>query len=119
MPFSRKSFYKIFQFLVPLSIYASLVFLPFPQEHFKWGIPLIETGFPIFACVIYFLSARKENWLAKAIRLTIILASCSFYLLKLWDKASSTPSAILGLLPWADASTYYTDAIRLLEGGLF
>jgi hypothetical protein len=40
-------------------------------------------------------------------------------LLRLWETAESTWNIVLVLLPWADATDYYFDVNRLLQGGLF
>jgi hypothetical protein len=37
----------------------------------------------------------------------------------IWDGGFSSMFAIGGLLPWSDASSYYGDALRLLEGDMF
>jgi len=68
--------------------------------------------------VLVFFTLQQKNWVWKYIGLFLTLAAFLLPLLRLWQTAESTWNIVLGLLPWMDATGYYTDANRLLDGGL-
>jgi len=51
--------------------------------------------------------------------LALVLGMFGLSLVGLWSAGESTSTIISGLLPWSDASKYYLDALRLLDGGSF
>ena len=100
-------------------LYGTLFFLPLPPQIKKQGIFLTDEFLLLLLLALVFLTYRQTGWGAKYLRLGLILIAFTLPLLRLWETAQSTWNIVLGLLPWADATEYYFDANRLLNGGLF
>jgi hypothetical protein len=100
-------------------LYAILFLLPLPLQIRKQGIFLTDEFLLFLLLALVFFSYRQQGWGAKYLRLGLVLIAFTLPLLRLWETAESTWNIVLGLLPWADATEYYFDANRLLNGGLF
>jgi hypothetical protein len=70
-----------------------------------------------FAVLLYPVF-RRSGWWEDLVSLAITLMFFALPLSGLWNSGYSNGSTISGLLPFSDASNYYMDANRLLEGGL-
>ena len=71
----------------------------------------------LFAVLLYSLF-RRSGWWEDLGGLAVTLVLFALPLSGLWNSGYSNGSTIGGLLPWSDASAYYADANRLLEGGM-
>ena len=100
-------------------LYGAVFLLPLPPQFKRQGIFVVDELILLLLLALVFLTYRQPGWGAKYLRLGIILISFTLPLLRLWETGESTWNIVLGLLPWADATQYYFDASRLLEGGLF
>ncbi len=106
--------------LAGISIAYGVVFLlPLPPQFKRQGIFLVDELILLLLLALVFLTYRQPGWGANYLRLGIILIAFTLPLLRLWETGESTWNIVLGLLPWADATQYYFDASRLLEGSLF
>lgn len=106
--------------LSAISILYWVVFLvPLPPQFKRQGIFLTDEFIIVVLLALVFLTYRQQDGGSKYLRLGLILIAFTLPLLRLWETAESTWNIVLGLLPWADATEYYFDANRLIEGGLF
>jgi hypothetical protein len=99
--------------------YALVVAIPLPPEmdlsHGSPGVRLLLLGAPVVLIGTFSLRGRLSGLAS----LGVILLLLGLVLSSLWSSAVSDGSLVGGLLPWSDASGYYTDASRLLSGDLF
>ena len=100
-------------------LYAVFFFIPLPPQFKRQGIFLADELILLILLGLVFLTFRYTSIGAKYLRLGLILIAFTLPLLRLWETAESTWNIVLGLLPWADATEYYFDASRLMQGGLF
>jgi hypothetical protein len=100
-------------------LYGALFFIPLPQQFKRQGIFLTDELILLVLLALVFFTFRQPGRGAKYVRLGLILVAFTLPLLRLWETAESSWNIILGLLPWADATEYYFDVNRLLQGGLF
>jgi len=106
--------------LIMISVsYWAIFRIPLPPQFKRQGVFLTDEFILLFLLALVFLTYQKPDWGAKYLRLGMILIAFTLPLLRLWDTGESTWNIVLGLLPWADATEYYFDANRLLNGGLF
>src|SRR5215216_359272 len=101
------------------SLYSIVFLLPLPPQFKRQGIFLVDELILLLLVALVFFTYRQPGGGAKYLRLGIVLLAFTLPLLRLWETGESTWNIVLGLLPWADATQYYFDASRLLEGGLF
>src|SRR5262249_34432527 len=76
------------------------------------------TSIAVPAGLLLYLVYRWPGWLGTLGSLTATLGLFSLPLLALWSHVGIHGSAVGGLLPFSDASGYYYDARRLLDGHL-
>lgn len=69
--------------------------------------------------LVYFLLFRIKGRFGWPTGLAVTLVLFAFTLAGLWASGQSEANVISGLLPWSDANSFYLDAQRLMEGGLF
>jgi hypothetical protein len=100
-------------------LYGALFLIPLPPQFKRHGIFLTDELILLLLLALVFFTFRHPGRGAKYIRLGLILVILALPLLRLWETAESSWNIILGLLPWADATEYYFDVNRLLQGGLF
>lgn len=99
-----------------LGLYLLIFFIPLPPKiNFK-GIQIIDEGIILTSCALIFFAFKKSGWGWKVLALALTLVIFTLPLLRLWEIAESNYSLVLGLLPWSDASGYYSDTISLLSG---
>jgi len=99
-------------------LYGMMFLVPLPPQFESHGILISDEILILAIFVMAFFAFRQKNWIGKYISLILILAVFALPMLRLWETAESTWNIILGLLPWADATGYYLDANRLIEGNL-
>ncbi|MGE5379045.1 MAG: hypothetical protein ACM3XO_28640 [Bacteroidota bacterium] len=115
-----KSFFSQAAWILGIAaVLGAAYLLPLPPQFKRQGIPLADELLLLLLLSLIFLTFRFNGRGAGYIRLGSILIAFLLPLLRLWQTADSTWNIVLGLLPWADATEYYFDANRLLQGGLF
>jgi hypothetical protein len=116
---SRSIFFHIGWIVVLAVLYGVLFLLPLPPQYKRQGIFLTDELLLLILLALVFFTFRYTGREARYIRLGLILIAFLLPLLRLWQTAESSWNIVLGLLPWADATEYYFDAQRMLQGGLF
>ena len=66
--------------------------------------------------LLLYVAYRVPGWLGMTLAWSLSLAPFAIVLSGLWHSNFGEYSAIGGLLPWSDASNYYHESRRLLEG---
>lgn len=112
-------FLSRFWFLLAFGLYALVFILPIPSQVKFEGVQVMDEAIILAGCALIFLAFKKTGWIWKTIALTVTLSIFTLPLLRVWENAESNYNLVLGLLPWSDANGYYSDAITLLQGGLF
>ncbi len=79
---------------------------------FRYDLALLS--FP--ALFLLYFGFRHPGWVANLIGLSVVLVLASLALACLWNSGISEEPVVMGLLPYKDASDYYTDAQLLLNG---
>lgn len=107
-----------FWFPAALGLYLLVFILPLPaQVNFK-GFQVVDEFIVLAGCGLILYAFKKTGWGWKSIALALTLIIFTLPLLRLWESAESNYNLVLGLLPWSDASGYYSDALQLLNGNL-
>ena len=103
---------------VALVVYTLALKVPLPAgldlAEGSAGIRLLLLGIPVALIGTFSLRSRPGEWTS----LTTVLLFFGVILSSVWSSAASGGSLVGGLLPWNDASGYYTDATRLIDGGM-
>jgi hypothetical protein len=73
----------------------------------------------IAIALLLYPAYRLSGWTGTLASLSLTLILFALPLSALWSSGISDGFIVGGLLPWSDASVYYWDARRLLEGGTF
>lgn len=109
---------RLIGIILALLLYTAVLLLPLPAaigEATRFSRLLI---IPIIAIVLYAAYAAWGTWQS-------MLAPCATLVLfalplaGLWSSGANEQNTIAGLIPYSDASGYYSDALRLLNGGDF
>ncbi|NPV86591.1 MAG: hypothetical protein HPY45_11365 [Anaerolineae bacterium] len=109
---------RLIGIILALLLYTAVLVLPLPAaigEAARFSRLLI---IPIIAIVLYAAYAARGTWQS-------MLAPCATLVLfalplaGLWSSGANEQNIIAGLIPYSDASGYYGDALRLLNGGDF
>ena len=116
---SRSIFVHAGWFVILSVLYWAIFLIPLPPQYQRQGVFLIDELIFLVLLAFVFLSFRYPSRGARYLRLGCILLAFTLPLLRLWETAESTWNIVLGMLPWADATDYYFDVNRLLQGGLF
>lgn len=114
-PSRSSTLLEIAAILFALSLYGLFlrIQIPGPISYiFRYDLALLS--FPVLF-LLYF-GFRHSGWVANLIGLSIVLVLASFALACLWNSGISEEPVVMGLLPYKDASDYYTDAQLLLNG---
>jgi len=84
------------------------------------AMPFYESGafFALAGAVLYW-ALRCPGWWGSALSLSLIGALFGLRLTAMWRMDKVNPHLVGGLLPYSDASQYYTEALRLSEFGYF
>ncbi|WP_204105116.1 MULTISPECIES: hypothetical protein [Spirulina sp. CCY15215] len=117
--FSQNTIKKIVppmaSFLISIIIYLLVLWIPIPQAigfNARYGFFIVII--PI--CFLLYFAYQKKGWIGITLSLSLTLVLFALPLSGVWSNSISDGSIIGGLLPWSDASGYYGDARRLLEG---
>jgi len=106
---------EIAAILFALSLYGLFLRIQIPGPVsliFRYDLALLS--FPVLF-LLYF-GFRHSGWVANLIGLSVVLVLASFALACLWNSGISEEPVVMGLLPYKDASNYYTEAQLLLNG---
>jgi hypothetical protein len=106
-------------FVFPFLIFSAMLFwVPLPEKMYG-GVPLVETVLIIVCSFGMWIGFGNKNILGKTTALIAFLLLWSFPAAHVWGTIASSNSVLLGMLPYLDAASYYTDALRLNQGFLF
>src|SRR6266542_2723466 len=101
--------------VIPFVVFAVLVRAALPPQFLLASyFSLTPIAFPV-AFVLWCCYVRRD-WIGTVASLTVTLALFALPLAALWQHFGLHFNAVGGLLPFSDASHYYYDAIRLLDG---
>lgn len=105
-------------FAAGLLLYALILINrePFPLRPISLAVRFGFTLAMPLAAVGLYLAYRLPGWAGQLTSLCATQALFGLALAGLWASGQTTSIVISGLLPWSDASDYYTSALRLLEG---
>lgn len=114
--FHKLSFQYLLIFFCAVAGFASGYFIPL-----RLSVPLRYDYFLPLVCIFLFLLAAwhlPHPWgEAVAAGITTVLFSASLF--ALWRTSIHEVYEVFGLLPWLDSQGYYSEALRLLDGGIF
>ena len=116
--FDSRYWRTLFVGILALSIYAFMLWLPIPAEvglFVRYNLVLLT----LIALPLLYITFRiKGFWgIFAAFSLTLLLFGLP--LSGLWRSGANEPFIIGGLLPFSDAASYYSDALRVVEGHRF
>jgi hypothetical protein len=114
----QQSLYPLLSFTLPLLLYAGVLVIGVPNEvgfAARYGFTTVVIAITLLVYPAY----RLPGWIGTLASLSLTLILFALPLLGLWNNAVSAEFTIGGLLPWSDASDYYSSARRLLEGDTF
>ena len=104
--------------LAALGVYALVLWLPTPAVaglFVRYNLVLLT----LIVLPILYLSFRLKGLKGTFIALSLSLVLFGLPLSGLWRSGASEPFIIGGLLPFSDAASYYSDALRTVEGYRF
>lgn len=116
VPTATAGLQTLISIICPLLIYITILMVRIPKEI---GLTALHSFIPVLVTILLFYPAyRLSGWLGRTASLSLTLILFALPLSGLWN-SGLTIVAIGGLLPFdaSDASGYYLDALRLLEGG--
>ena len=119
MPRHAISLPQVIWILIVFALYRAAFYVSLPLQFESRGIIFTDEILLIILSVLIYSVIKQQDWKWKYVGLFLTLLVFALPLLRLWETAESDWNIILGLLPWADAESYYADANRLLDGGLF
>lgn len=116
--FDSKHWRTLLVCILALLIYAFMLWLPIPAEvglFARYNLVLLT----LIALPLLYITFRiKGFWgIFAAFSLTLLLFGLP--LSGLWRSGANEPFIIGGLLPFSDAASYYSDALRVVEGHRF
>jgi hypothetical protein len=100
---------------IPFLAFVLVLRLPLPRSVLLASYYYVASIAIAAGIVLWYCHVRRD-WLGTIAGLTVTLGLFALPLAALWQQAAMQYSAIGGLLPWSDASGYYYDARRLLDG---
>lgn len=100
-------------------VFGLVFYIPIPPQFESRGILLTDELLLLVVSSLFYFSIKQKHWGWRYVGLFLTLLVFALPLLRLWDTAESTWNIVLGLLPWADATGYYSDASNMIDGGLF
>ncbi len=110
--------FTLLAILIALGAYALILWLPIPAAvglFVRYNLVLLS----IIALPLLFVVFRINGFIGKLAALGITLILFGLPLSGLWRSGASEPFIIAGLLPFSDAASYYSDALRVVEGYRF
>ncbi|PKN98507.1 MAG: hypothetical protein CVU42_11845 [Chloroflexi bacterium HGW-Chloroflexi-4] len=105
-------------FVLAMFVYTLLVLLPIPAAvglFVRYNLVLLI----IITLPLLFITFRIKGFLGTLAALSLTLILFGLPLSGLWRSGASEPFIIGGLLPFSDAASYYSDALRVVEGFRF
>src|SRR6266496_3818550 len=115
----RRVLFHMIWIIAIIILYGMIFYVPLPPQFESRGIFISDEILILAFFMLVFFAFRQKHWVGKYISLILTLVVFALPILRLWETAESTWNIILGLLPWADATGYYLDVNRLIEGNLF
>lgn len=103
---------------IGLLVYGLLLLLPLPFEiglFVRYNLVLLS----IISIPVFYLAFKKRGFWGNVFSLGLTLILFGLPLSGLWRSGASEPFIIAGLLPFSDAASYYSDALRVTEGFRF
>jgi hypothetical protein len=117
----RQVILTVLTYIIPLLVYASSLIIGFP-----WKVGFLSDlrgfiGVPTLIVVVLclYLAYRCSGRFGLCVSLSITLLLFAMPLSGLWSNGTTDLFVIGGLIPHSDASNYYGEARRLLEGKIF
>lgn len=104
---------------LPLLIYTSILLFHIPKEIGLTALLHLPPMTVIPILLLLYLAYRLNGWKGTLVAFSLTLALFALPLSGVWNSGLTDGSFTSGLLPFSDASGYYYDARRLLEGELF
>lgn len=104
--------------LAALAVYALVLWLPTPPVaglFVRYNLVLLT----LIMLPLLFLAFRLKGMAGTFTALSLSLLLFGLPLSGLWRSGASEPFIIGGLLPFSDAASYYSDALRVVEGYRF
>ncbi len=101
-----------------LLVFSLVAGLHYPQA-IRQVLIASRYGFTLVVPVVglaVFLAFRAKGRAGRSLAFCVVAALYAASLAGLWASGQSEPAVIGGLLPWSDASGYYMDARRVLDG---
>ncbi|MBA3073090.1 MAG: hypothetical protein FP831_05805, partial [Anaerolineae bacterium] len=99
-------------------VYVLMLWLPVPDGiglFVRYNLVLLT----LIALPLFYLTFRIKGILGIFAGLSLTLLLFGLPLSGLWQSGASEPFIIGGLLPFSDAASYYSDALRVVEGYRF
>jgi hypothetical protein len=114
----QRSLFPILSLAIPLLVYAAVLIIGIPKEI---GLAARYDFTPVLIAIalLFYPAYRLSGWIGTLTSLSLTLILFALPLSGVWNSGVSEEYIIGGLLPWSDATAYYWDARRLLEGGTF
>ncbi len=104
--------------ILAIIIYGLMLWLPIPAEiglFVRYNLVLLT----LIALPLLFFTFRLKGFWGIFAGLGLTLLLFGLPLSGLWRSGASEPFIIGGLLPFSDAASYYSDALRVVEGFRF
>jgi hypothetical protein len=114
----QRSLYPLLSFTIPLLLYAAVLVSGVPNQVAIAARYDLTTVVVAIALLVY-PAYRLPGWIGTLASLSLTLILFALPLSALWNGGISDTLIVGGILPWSDASSYYWDARRLLEGATF
>jgi len=115
---SNNNWLTVLAFITALIVYALILILPIPSViglFVRYNLVALTL---ISLPLLYFAFRVRGFWgTFSAFGLTLIMFGLP--LSGLWRSGASEPFIIAGLIPFSDAASYYSDALRVVEGFRF
>jgi hypothetical protein len=115
----KRNLQRIIAVVAVFVLFGMAFYIAIPSQFESRGVLLTDEVLLLLSSLLFYFFIKQKHWIWKYAGLLIILWAFALPLLRLWETAESTWNIILGLLPWADAIGYYSDAVHLINGGLF
>jgi len=114
----HKTWHTLLAGLFALAIYGLVLWLPIPTAiglFVRHNLVLLT----LIALPLLFITFRIKGVWGTFAALSLTLLLFGLPLSGLWHSGASEPFIIGGLLPFSDAASYYSDALRVVEGFRF